>query len=277
MNADMLPVYEHIENNLEIYEGISHHIPPHLHKSLECVYVTEGTLELGVGINMYHMEAHDIAVIFPELIHHYQVFVPAPCQAVYLLASPSLSGGYLLTLQSFCPVLPVIKAPYVHEYIKFALNSLQKCSSKEEHTHILWQAYTQIILARALPHFHLTDKNSVGSNDIVYLTVSYVATHFAEEFTLTQMAEDLGYSPYVLSRVFFGTFHCNFNAYLNNVRLDYACNALLHTNQTITDIFENAGFTSQRTFNRVFRERFHMTPREYRNYYKYRSNTGCGH
>lgn len=78
------------------------------------------------------------------------------------------------------------------------------------------------------------------------------------------MANDLGYSPYTLSRVFSGTFHKNFNQYLNEVRLEYTCSLLLYTNQTITDVYMNAGFESQRTFNRVFSERFRMSPREYR-------------
>ena len=67
----MLPLYENTEDNLEIYQKKSIHVPHHLHKSLECVYVTSGTLELGVGLELYHMETHDFAVIFPELIHHY--------------------------------------------------------------------------------------------------------------------------------------------------------------------------------------------------------------
>ena len=38
--------------------------------------------------------------------------------------------------------------------------------------------------------------------------------------------------------------------------------------KSITDICLDAGFDSQRTFNRVFRERYRMTPREYRTLYK---------
>lgn len=62
-----------------------------------------------------------------------------------------------------------------------------------------------------MPLYQFTDKNSIGSNDIIYRTVSYIASRFAENISLSQMAEDLGYSPYVLSIVFSGTFHCNFN------------------------------------------------------------------
>ena len=69
----MKPIYEENEETLEIAEQISCHIPPHLHKSMELVSVTEGTLEIGVGTELYHMEKGDFALVFPELIHHYQV------------------------------------------------------------------------------------------------------------------------------------------------------------------------------------------------------------
>ena len=49
----MKPIYEENEETLEIAEQISCHIPPHLHKSMELVSVTEGTLEIGVGTESY--------------------------------------------------------------------------------------------------------------------------------------------------------------------------------------------------------------------------------
>lgn len=263
----MLPHYEDFRKNLEIYHGNSSHIRPHLHKSLECIYVTEGTLELGIGQELYHMEKHDFAMVFPELIHHYQVFDKRCCRAIYLLSAPPLFGQYHQTLKKLCPEMPVIPSGQVHPDIIYALQRLLDITSEDEHTYALWQAYTQIILARTLPQSRLVDKSTVESDDIIYHVVVYIAAHFTEDFSLTQMARDLGYSPYTLSRVFSSTFHCNFNSYLNNIRLDYACNLLLNTNQTITEAFENAGFGSQRTFNRIFRERYRMSPRDYRNSY----------
>lgn len=106
------------------------------------------------------------------------------------------------------------------------------------------------------------------SDDIIYRTVTYIAEHFRESVTLTSMASDLGYSPYALSRVFSGTFHRNFNQYLNETRVEYAQALLLYTNQTITEVLENSGFESQRTFNRVFKEKYRMSPREYRSLHK---------
>lgn len=213
----MKPIYEENEETLEIAEQISCHIPPHLHKSMELVSVTEGTLEIGVGTELYQ----------------------------------------------FCPVNPVILSQEVHPDVNYALRSMLVYPAASQ-GHVLHQAFIQIILARTLPLFEMIDKSSVGSNDIIYQTVSYIAAHYTEELTLSKMAHDLGISQSSLSRVFSGTFHTNFNRYLNEARLDYACSLLLHSDHTILDICIRAGFDSQRTFNRVFQERYHMSPREYR-------------
>jgi len=143
------------------------------------------------------------------------------------------------------------------------VNSLFK-NPAFEHAQSIRQAMIQLILARSMPIYKLIDKNNIGSDDIIHETASYIATHFKEEVTLTGMARDLGYSPYTLSRVFSGTFHKNFNQYLNEIRLDYVCTLLQHTEQSITEAYENAGFSSQRTFNRAFYDKYHMSPRDYR-------------
>lgn len=95
--------------------------------------------------------------------------------------------------------------------------------------------------------------------------MEYVARNFNEEINLDKMAYDLCVSKYMLSRLFAKTFHCNFNKYVNDVRLNYAATLLESTKDSITNIGLDAGFESQRTFNRVFKERYKITPREYRN------------
>ena len=64
----------------------SKHIEPHLHNALEIVCVTSGSLELGVGQELYHMEKGDIGFVFPDVIHHYQVLTPGVNKATYLIA-----------------------------------------------------------------------------------------------------------------------------------------------------------------------------------------------
>ena len=259
----MLPLYEQSIEKLEIRHRRASHLPPHLHKAMECVFVTEGTLAIGIGPELYEMKEGDFAIVFPELTHHYQVFSENKCRAIFLYVDPSLITTFLTTMQQQCPKCPVISKKNVDQDILYSLQSLLRQRYGKTDL-ILQQAFVQIILARSLPQFELIEKSTIGRDDIVYQTVSYIAANFRDPLSLTQMATDLGYSPYTLSRVFSGTFHKNFNQYLNEVRLEYAASLLLYTNQTITDIYMNAGFESQRTFNRVFSEQFRMSPREYR-------------
>ena len=72
----------------------SKHIEPHLHNALEIVCVTSGTLELGVGQELYHMEKGDIGFVFPDIIHHYQVLTPGVNKATYLIDLRDRTVGY---------------------------------------------------------------------------------------------------------------------------------------------------------------------------------------
>ena len=99
----MFPVYEEKKKNLHIHLRTSAHASPHLHNSIEFIYITEGTLELGMGQELFHMEEGDFAVIFPDVIHHYQVFSPGENRAVYLWAKPALTGQFADIIQNSCP------------------------------------------------------------------------------------------------------------------------------------------------------------------------------
>jgi len=265
----MLPLYESNDQDLEVYLQNSEHISPHLHQSLEIVYVTKGSLEVGVGEELFHMEKGDLALVFPGLVHHYQVFSTSGSRHLVIIASPSLTGPYQAVLDKYSPRVPVIKSEGIHEDVRYALKVFlrdHKANGKvnDRRSTVLIQAWLDIILANCLNLLDLVDKSTVGSDDIIYRTIAYVAEHFREPISLTGMAHDLGYSPFSLSRVFSGTFHRNFNRYVNEVRLTYAASLLVRTCQPITEIAGSSGFESLRTFNRAFRDFAHMTPSQYR-------------
>jgi len=259
----MYALYENLENEFELYHKTSSHVPPHLHGAIELIYVTGGTLELGIRQELFHMETGDFAVVFPEVIHHYQVFSKEKSTATYLLVTPLMSGSFNTLLQQKIPTNPVIPHERLHPDIIYAMEHLDPKENGAA-ADMIHQSFLMIILSRALPEFTFIDRADLGDTDLIYRTVKYVAEHFTENITLTSMAADLYVSPYTLSRVFSNTFHRNFNRYLNESRLQYACTLLTQTDQTITEVCMNTGFESQRTFNRVFQEIYHMSPRDYR-------------
>ena len=230
----------------------SKHIEPHLHNALEIVCVTSGTLELGVGQELYHMEKGDIGFVFPNVIHHYQVLTPGVNTVTYLIASPFTIAKFADIMQSMAPEYPIITAEKVESEVYRVINAILET---EQSDITVAQAYLQIVFARCIGKLNLVEKSHVGSKDLIYQTVSYISANFKKKLSLEEMAKDLGVSKYVLSRLFSKIFHRNFN---------YACHRLENTSDSITNICLDSGFESQRTFNRVFKERYKISPSDYR-------------
>ena len=258
----MFLTYENKNSDIVVEWKKPTHFPPHLHDAIEMVYVTKGTLELGVGQELYHMEKGDFGIVFPNMIHHYQVFGDCESRALYILVSPKILPNYMEDMQKFCPNYPVISKECLHVDVIKAVKSLIDVEKENKR---LIQAYVQMIFAHLFSEMEMVEKDVVAEDDIIYRSVEYVAKNFRGKITLDEMASDLGINKYALSRLFSKTFHCNFVTYVNGVRLNYAVSMLDGTTESITNICYDCGFDSQRTFNRVFKDRYRVTPREYRN------------
>lgn len=286
----MIPLYQENLDAIQIREKNSNHFSPHLHKSIEIVYITKGQLELGIDTQLYHLDEGDLAIVFPDQIHHFQVFHPGKNRAIHLLAAPSYFGAYrelLITLQA---KNPVIKKDLLDAEVLLALNKIMELAGENTTLHegrknldntslstnnvitpgqlntknTLLHSWIQILLSYTLQELTLIQRPNIHDYDLVYQTIAYVAEHFHEPLSLTSMAKDLGISQFTLSRVFSRTFHKNFNQYVNEIRLDYVTLLLKDSDTSVTEIMYDAGFQSQATFNRVFQEKYHMTPKQYR-------------
>ena len=110
----MLLVYENKNTGLSSEWKEPVHVPPHLHEAIEVVYVTDGEVELGVGPELFHMDEGDFAIIFPNVIHHYQVFGKKKNKVIYLYLDPKLFPSYYKELQNYSPENPVVKKRKVH-------------------------------------------------------------------------------------------------------------------------------------------------------------------
>ncbi len=104
----MLLVYENKQQMVSAEWKTPVHMPPHLHEAIEIVYVTEGCIELGVGQELYHMEKGDFAIVFPNVIHHYQVFNQGKNRVIYLYLDPSIVPSYYKEVQMYSPKYPVV-------------------------------------------------------------------------------------------------------------------------------------------------------------------------
>lgn len=96
----------------------------------------------------------------------------------------------------------------------------------------------------------------------------YIKVHSGEAISVRELARMAGLSVRQFERKFFETFHTTPKHYLMRLRVLLACDELLETRQSITEIALAAGFCDHSAFARHFRKHMGVSPREYRDKYR---------
>lgn len=94
------------------------------------------------------------------------------------------------------------------------------------------------------------DKCIVNSND--------------EALTLKKLSQKLGYSEFYVTRKFKEISGIHFRTYLRERKLAFALKEIRDTDKSLLDIALNFGFSSHEAFTRAFKNKYSITPSEYR-------------
>ena len=269
MGLKLKPYYENLDNELKVFYADNISFPAHLHSHTELIYVISGTTEVTIFNQTKELKSGDFAIVFPNTLHSY-VSKPTdePCRIILAICGLNLTGEFFKKLTSYYPRNPFISSDNLHSNVGFAMSELEK-EQNDKPDLFACSALVQLILSRVLPMINLTKNKDIENYDLTYKIVSYVSEHFQEPLTLTELERHLNLSKYYLSRVFSSKMNTSFNKYLNNIRLNYALTLIQSTDYTFTRISIDSGFESQRTFNRAFKEVFHLSPSEYRKQVNY--------
>ena len=87
---------------------------------------------------------------------------------------------------------------------------------------------------------------------------------FHEPLTLAEVAEFAGVHPVSLARAFRRTHHCTVGEYVRKLRIEFACQKLTASDESLVEIAFSAGFSEQSHFCRTFRHLTGLTPSQYR-------------
>ena len=94
--------------------------------------------------------------------------------------------------------------------------------------------------------------------------LQWVAEHYGEEVHISDAAQLVPCSESHFMRWFKKMTGQGFTEYLNEHRLNAAADALRGSSDTVLAVAEQCGFENLSYFNRLFKKRYGMTPREYR-------------
>lgn len=264
----MKPFYENKNYAVHAFEAVDMKFPEHLHDHVEILLVLKGSITVRIMEKEQELREGDCAVIFPRQIHGYHT--PTESHIRVYLFEDSLTDRYLYSIRKCSPLHPFLSAGDLPEDATLALDRLYALSSvgrKEEKCkklEYLCAAWIQVWFALLWFQLEPVKQDPLEGMDLTYQIVQYIAEHFQEPLTLEVLARELHVNKYYISHVFSGRLRIHFRRYLNHIRLEYAMQLMQSCDALLADIWMDAGFNSQRSFNRAFAEMVGMTPGEYR-------------
>ena len=103
-----------------------------------------------------------------------------------------------------------------------------------------------------------------GSADFLNRSLGYVYSHFHENITVNDVAEHIGYTTNYFNFKFKEAIGVPLGEYMRSLRLTYSENLLKSSDMSVTEIAMESGFGNLSYYSRAFKERYGMSPREYR-------------
>ncbi|MEI5989247.1 hypothetical protein A5881_000735 [Enterococcus termitis] len=94
--------------------------------------------------------------------------------------------------------------------------------------------------------------------------LQYLTSHYTEKLNLDQIADHFFLNKYYLAHIFKEKLGISIGSYLKELRLFHSVRMLEQTNEKIVDIALNNGFSSLRSFNKAFKEKFDTSPAAFR-------------
>lgn len=108
----------------------------------------------------------------------------------------------------------------------------------------------------------------IETQEIISKAIGYIKSGYAENLTITSIADQAGFSTDYFNRLFRA--HTGFTVmeYVRFTRLSRAAVLLRSTSRDITDIALECGYETHESFTRAFGSLYGRSPSEYRTYYE---------
>lgn len=251
-------------------------VPLHWQNSMELIYIKRGAGLAQVALNVMEARAGDIFVLPPGTLHGLRQSPGKRMEYENFIFSLTLLGGaddvcaqqYLMPLQSGRQTLPArlsLEDPGYAAAAACLADAEEFCRTRRSGFELGVKGAMLRFVALLLAEQNLppAPPDSVGAARLKKL-LQRVEDDCAAPLSVGQAAAECGCSASHFMRWFKKMTGTTFGVYLNERRLATAAELLRTTDDTVLSIAEQAGFENLSNFNRRFKARYGVTPRQYR-------------
>ena len=254
----------------------------HWHEEVELFYAVKGEAVFHMDTETFLLREGETAFVNANRLHEVEGIDGQEFTFLAVVFQPRfLSGTSLDRIQQqyIEPVLSSeIRFPSKTErgtrLAEKTAQAMQEIRNLQERKEPGWELLLKAELLKIWQGYYSAAEKNGGKTDAstnyrvsrMKEILTYMNAHFCEDLEIAELASQFHMSESAFCRFFKSIMHISAVTYVNNLRIAESCRLLLSTEEAISKIASDCGFRNISYFNRVFQERMHQTPGQFRNY-----------
>ena len=253
----------------------------HRHPEIELTFVPKGDGSRQIGDHLGTYTDSDLVLIGPNLPHtwasdEYRGEKFDMHEGIVTQFDPDFLGANFFSQAEMQPIGELLKRSerglwFPPEFALTVRPNLYRMSILEGPQRLICLLETLNMLQSCDGAVELATVGYVGPTTSaresrMQIVFDYSQANFTDPTLNTgQLAEKINMNPSAFCRFFKQSTGITPTAYINELRIGFACRRLLDSDRSILDICHDSGFSSTSNFNGTFRKLRNMSPRQYRN------------
>jgi AraC-like DNA-binding protein len=244
----------------------------HYHPEYELTYIVRGSGYRIVGNSHEHFSAGDLVLLGSNLPHTWwgKQEDGSPSEAIVIQFSNAFIEPFLQLKesQSIKELLTKASRGLRWDNDQMLFHSIEELGNQGEFNRIL----SLLFILQTLSQIESSQLASDSYQNVlskkfesrINKVCSYLQLHFSESISLKQVADLVYMSESNFCKFFKKATSTTFSDYLNDLRINEACQLLLSSEDNVSKIAHDCGFESMSYFNRVFLRKMNLTPSVFR-------------
>lgn len=268
-----LPLSEHSSFVADKFITPYFETPWHYHTEYELVLIIQGKGKQFIGNHVSDYEEGSLSFLGPDLPHFFRKEeADAPGGSLVIHFKEEFLG------KQFCFIPEMQKIKLLFEKSRMGLQIVgetREAIIDKMHEMLALQGIERLIsllsllsvLADSNEYDLLSSPEIIGQNgkdsDRLNNVFNYVMTHFKDEIQLEDVAEIANMSYSGFCRYFKNRTKKNFSLFVNEIRIGYACERLMESEISISNICYESGFNNMTNFSEQFKKIVKCTPYQF--------------
>ena len=273
---EKVPVLENSSFAMETVTGRDVTCDYHYHPEMEFTLVVSGSGKVLIGTKWYTFSSGHLALIGSNVPHLY-AFIPdsqGNNQANVIKLSSNFIQGPVEHIPEFREIKDLLKKAQtgiifsIDIEVEKLFSAIFASKNFEQFSLVcnLLNSLTKVKFETILSVTQVEEEvKNIPNVKAIENAISFMQKNYKKKITLQETAQAAGMEIESFRKFFKKTIRMSFTDYLLELRLVVACKLLNESKLNIIEVAEKSGFNNLANFNRIFKSKKGLSPKEYRN------------